>query len=99
MLGEKVKGFDGTITMVKTNLVDKLDPARLFPLVGQARLHHCHWECVIYYNELIQSDQPFPVYIRKARVQVIYIDKDHLHLYVGENPDTQRQITQDLTRY
>ena len=39
------------------------------------------------------------VYVRKPRIQVIYIDKDHLHLFVGPNPDTQRQITQDLTKY
>ena len=79
--------------------VRQIDPPRFFPLVGPAQLHHCHWECVIYYNELVQSDYPFPVYVRKARVQVIYIDKDHLHLYVGTDPETQRQVTQDITRY
>ncbi len=91
--------FRDDIVIVKNRLVDKIDPPRDFPLVGKAQLHHCHWECVIYYTELVQSDYPFPVYVKKPRVQVIYIDKDHLHLYVGENPDTQRQITQDLTRY
>ena len=43
----------------------------------------------------MQSDYPFPVKVKKPRVQVIYIDKDHLHLYVGPNPDVQREITQD----
>lgn len=91
--------FRDDIVIVKNKLVDRIDPPRFFPLVGPAQLHHCHWECVIYYTELVQSDYPFPVYIRKNRVQVIYIDKDHLHLYVGENPDTVQQVTQDLTRY
>jgi hypothetical protein len=91
--------FRDNIVIVKNRLVDKIDPPRFFPLVGPAQLHHCHWECVIYYDELVQSDYPFPVYVKKPRVQVIYIDKDHLHLYVGENPDTQRTVTQDLTRY
>jgi hypothetical protein len=91
--------FRDDIVIVKNRLVDKIDPPRFFPLVGPAQLHHCHWECVIYYNELVQSDYPFPTYIRKARIQVIYIDKDHLHMYVGPNPDVQRQITQDLTKY
>jgi hypothetical protein len=91
--------FRDNIVIVKNRLVDKIDPPRFFPLVGPAQLHHCHWECVIYYDELIQSDYPFPVYLKKPRTQVIYIDKDHLHLYVGPNPDTQRQVTQDLTRY
>jgi len=91
--------FRDDIVIVKNRLVDKIDPPRFFPLVGPAQLHHCHWECVIYYKELVQSDYPFPVYVKKNRVQVIYIDKDHLHLYVGTDPETQRQITQDLTRY
>lgn len=91
--------FRDNIVIVKNKLVDKIDPPRFFPLVGPAQLHHCHWECVIYYDELVQSDYPFPVYIKKQRVQVIYIDKDHLHLYVGDNPDTVRQVTSDLTRY
>jgi hypothetical protein len=91
--------FRDDIVMVKNRLVDKIDPPRFFPLVGPAQLHHCHWECVIYYTELIQSDYPFPQYSKKQRVQVIYIDKDHLHLYVGPNPDVQKQITQDMTKY
>ena len=91
--------FRDDIIIVKNRLVDKIDPPRFFPLVGPAQLHHCHWECVIYYNELVQSDYPFPVYVKKAKVQVIYIDKDHLHLFVGNDPEAQRQVTQDLTKY
>ena len=91
--------FRDDIQVVSERLVDKIDPPRFFPLVGPAQLHHCHWECVIYYTETVQSDYPFPVKVKKQRVQVIYIDKYHLHLYVGENPDMQRQITLDLTKY
>jgi hypothetical protein len=91
--------FRDDIVIVKNRLVDKIDPPRFFPLVGPAQLHHCHWECVIYYTETIQSDYPFPRYTRNNRVQVIYIDKDHLHLYVGPNADMQRQITQEITKY
>ena len=91
--------FRDNIVIVKNKLVDKIDPPRFFPLVGPAQLHHCHWECVIYYDELIQSEHPFPVYLKRAKVQVIYIDKDHLHLYVGENPDTVREVTAEITRF
>jgi hypothetical protein len=91
--------FRDDIVIVKNRLVDKIDPPRFFPLVGPAQLHHCHWECVIYYTETVQSDYPFPQYTKRNRVQVLYIDKDHLHLYVGPNPDVQRQIGQDLTKY
>lgn len=91
--------FRDDIVIVKNRLVDKIDPPRFFPLVGMAQLHHCHWECVIYYTETCQSDYPFPLKVKKPRTQVIYIDKDHLHLYVGPNPDSQRQTTLDLTKY
>jgi hypothetical protein len=91
--------FRDDIIIVKNRLVDKIDPPRFFPLVGPAQLHHCHWECVVYYTETIQSDYPFPSYTKRQRVQVLYIDKDHLHLYVGPNADMQRQITMDMTKY
>ena len=91
--------FRDDIVIVKNRLVDTIDPPRFFPLVGPAQLHHCHWECVIYYTETIQSDYPFPQKYRKRRVEVLYIDKDHLHLYVGPNADIQKQITQDMTKY
>jgi len=91
--------FRDDIEIVFEKLVDKIDPPRFFPLVGPAQLHHCHWECVIYYTETVQSDYPFPQYTKRSRVQVIYIDKDHLHLYVGSDPEVQRQVTLDLTKY
>lgn len=91
--------FRDDIVIVKNRLVDKIDPPRFFPLVGPAQLHHCHWECIIYYTETVQSDYPFPTKVKKQRTQVIYIDKDHLHLYVGSDPETQRQVTLDLTKY
>lgn len=91
--------FRDDVVIVKNRLVDKIDPPRFFPLVGPAQLHHCHWECVIYYTELCQSDWPFPIYAKKQRTQVIYIDKDHLHLYVGNDPEVQRQVTYDLSKY
>jgi hypothetical protein len=35
----------------------------------------------------------------KNRVEVVYIDKDHLHLYVGPNPQTQASVTRDVAGY
>lgn len=91
--------FRDDIVIVKNRIVDKIDPPRFFPLVGMAQLHHCHWECGVYFTETVQSSWPFPAYIKKPRVQVIYIDKDHLHLYVGPNPEMQREILQEMTKY
>jgi hypothetical protein len=91
--------FRDDIEIVPERIVDKIDPPRFYPLVGPAQLHHCHWKCTIYYTETIQSDYPFPVKLKKRRVQVVYIDKDHLHQYVGPDPDVQRQITREHTDY
>ena len=91
--------FRDDIVIVKNRLVDKIDPPRFFPLVGPAQLHHCHWKCTIYYRETVQSSYPFPVKVVKNRVEVVYIDKDHLHLFVGPNPQMQNEATRDLAGY
>src|SRR5262249_23132142 len=78
---------------------DRIDPPRFYPLIGPAQLHHCHWKCTIYYTETVESMFPFPVRCRKPRVEVIYIDKDHLHLYTGPNQAMQQSMTNDLTGY
>ena len=91
--------FQDDLTIVKNLVADRIDPPRFFPLVGMAQLHHCKWECGVYFNDLKQSSYPYPTYIRKPKVEVVYIDKDHLHLYVGENPDTQRDVLLEMTKW
>lgn len=91
--------FRDNIRIFSERIVDKIDPPRFFPLVGWAQLHHCHWKCTVYWTELIQSDYPFPTYLKKPRVEVIYIDKDHLHLYVGPNTEVQKDVTREFTEY
>ena len=88
--------FRDSIQIVTERLVDKIDPARFFPLVGPAQLHHCHWKCTVYYTETLESSYPFPFRCVRPRVQVVYIDLDHLHLYTGGNPDADRSVTRDL---
>ena len=78
-------------------IVDRIDPPRFYPLIGPAQLHHCHWKCTVYYTETIESGYPFPVRIKRPRVQVVYIDKDHLHLFPGGEPGVQQQFTRDVT--
>jgi hypothetical protein len=89
--------FRDNIQIVTERLVDKIDPPRFFPLVGWARLHHCHYKCTVYYTETRQSDYPFPYKVVKPRVQVVYIDKDHLHLEPCGSPEAQQQVTRDLS--
>ncbi len=89
--------FRDDIQIVCERLVDKIDPVRFYPLVGPAQLHHCHWKCTVYFTETIQSGYPFPLHSKRPRVEVVYIDKDHLHLYPGPNPQNQQSFARDLT--
>jgi hypothetical protein len=68
------------IQIVTERVVDEVDPPRCFPLVGKARLHHCQWRCAVYYDETIKGSYPFAYHRTQPRVQVVYIDLDHLHL-------------------
>lgn len=91
--------FRDDIRIVSERIVDRIDPPRFFPLVGLAQLHHCHWKCTIYFTQTYQEDYPMPVKIKKRRIEVIYIDKDHLHQYVGPDLDVQRGVTREHTDY
>ena len=87
------------IQVVTELIVDKIDPPRFYPLVGPAQLHHCHWKCTVYYTETVESGYPFPVRITRPRVEVIYIDKDHLHLCTGGGPEVIQDVTRELAGY
>jgi hypothetical protein len=76
-------------------LVDQVDPPRFFPLIGPAQLHHCHYKCTVFYTETIQSDYPFGFQVRKRRVEVVYIDRDHLHSYAC-SPEQMQSMTRDM---
>jgi hypothetical protein len=91
--------FRDDIQIVTERLVDRIDPPRFYPLVGPAQLHHCHWKCTIYWTETLESGYPFPVRLRRPRVEVIYMDTDHLHLCTGGGPDVLQDVTRELTAY
>jgi hypothetical protein len=57
---------------------EKVDPCKVYPLAGPCQLVHCHFKCSIYFDESYWSDYPIPFNHRKARVEVVFIDKDHL---------------------
>ena len=88
--------FRDDIEFTIEKLVDHIDPPRFFPLIGPAQLHHCHWKCTIYYTETLESSWPFPFQVKRRRAEVVYIDKDHLHLCVTA-PDAQRQVIRDMS--
>jgi hypothetical protein len=66
------------IQILKELIVDRIDDARFYPIIGPARLHHIHYKCTVYYTETISSSFPFPVVIKRPRIDVVYLDKDHL---------------------
>jgi hypothetical protein len=74
------------IQIVTERIVDKVDPPYLFPLVGTAQLHRCHWKCTVYYNETIKGSYPTPFRCSHPRVHVVNIDADHLHRVAMETP-------------
>lgn len=66
------------VRMVVEPIVDRLDECRFIPLVGPARLHHCHYKCTVYFNETKRSYWPVPFSHTDQREEVVYIDNDHL---------------------
>lgn len=66
------------VRIVVEPLVERLDDCKVYPLVGPARLHHCHYKCTIYYDKTIRSYWPIPFTHTDESVEVVYIDKDHL---------------------
>jgi hypothetical protein len=89
--------FRDDIQVVTELIKDTIDPPRFFPLIGPAQLHHCHWKCTIYYTETVESGYPFPFRCKKPRVEVVYIDKDHLHLYPCGGTEAQLSTFRDLS--
>jgi hypothetical protein len=82
--------------IVIEKLVDKVDPPRFYPLVGPAQLHRCHWKCTVYFNETVKSTYPFPFETKRRRSEVVYIDKDQLHLAVPA-PGAAQSVNRDVT--
>ncbi len=61
------------IELVAECLVDQVDPPLVLPIFGKVQIHHCRWKCFVFYT----GTPAIPLRSRK-RVEVIYIDKDHL---------------------
>ncbi len=75
--------FRDDMRFVVENIVDHMDPVRYYPLIGPAQLHHCHFKCTVYYTETKMSSWPFPFQTKRRRIEVVYIDLDHLHQFMG----------------
>ena len=75
------------VRIVVEPIVDRVDECRFYPLVGPARLHHCHYKCTVYFTETIRKGWPIAHTLEDVEeIEVAYIDHNHLHM-VG-NVDT-----------
>ena len=57
---------------------EAVDPCKVYPLAGPCQLVHCHYKCTVYFDEVYTADYPIPFHHVAHRVEVVYIDKDHL---------------------
>ena len=76
-------------TVEKT--ADRLDPPCYFPFIGSAQWHRCRWKCTVYFTENIEVSQPFPFREKTRRAEVVYVDKDRLHLCGNQSCDVAAQ--------
>lgn len=70
--------FRNNVRIVVEPIVDRIDECRFIPMVGPARVHHCHYKCTVYYEKVIRSMWPVPFSHSDQSVEVVYIDHDHL---------------------
>jgi hypothetical protein len=76
------------VRIVVEPIVDRVGECRFYPLVGPARMHHCHYKCTVYYEKVIRSNWPVPFTHSDETTEVVYIDHDHLIRCAG--PATPR---------
>lgn len=92
-----VEEFRDYENIIVEKLVDCIDPPVHMPLVGAVQVHHCHFKCTVFWRERFVGQFPFPYDVTNNRVEVVYIDKDHLHAYVCNDPAMLRSFTKDLS--
>ena len=69
------------VRIVTEPLADFVDPPRVYPLIGPAQLHHAHYKCTVYFEEVNRVGWPIPHTVKNQDAQeVIYIDHNHFHL-------------------
>jgi beta-lactamase regulating signal transducer with metallopeptidase domain len=70
----------------------KADPVKVYPLAGACQLIHCHYKCTVYYDEVYDSAYPIPFHHVDHKVEVVYIDKDHLRRAPRPGPASQDRV-------
>jgi hypothetical protein len=68
------------VRIVKEKIADYIDPPRHYPVLGPAQLHHAHYKCTVYFSDRQIHGWPVPHTLNDERVEVLYIDHNHLHM-------------------
>lgn len=69
------------VRMIVEPIADYVDPPRFYPLIGWAQLHHAHYKCTIFYQEVTRVGWPLPyTTVDEDAREVIYIDHNHFHI-------------------
>ena len=91
----KIRPVDGSVPglevtmrnikgITKELIQDCVDPPRVVPMVGPVQLHHAHYKCTVYFEEITQVGWPVPHQLKTTDGQeTLYIDKDHFHQVGG----------------
>ncbi len=74
------------VRIIVEPIADYVDPPRVYPLIGPAQLHHAHYKCIIYFNEVTRVGWPVPYTTEEEVQEVIYIDHNHLHMVGNVDP-------------
>ena len=87
-VGGAVPGLEVTYRNIKgitkEPIADYVDPVRVLPMVGPVQVHHVHYKCTVYFEEVTHVGYPIPHQIKvEDGIEVLYIDKDHLHRIGG----------------
>ena len=82
--------------IVYEKIVDSMDDCRFYPLVGPAQLHHCHYKVTVYFDKTRLSYYPFSWQVTEKDVEVLYIDKDHLHICSSPEQDGNPESLRDI---
>jgi len=69
------------VRIVKDKIADYIDPPRVVPLIGPVQLHHAHYKCTVYYQEVTWVGWPIPhKLVDEDSQEVLYIDLNHFHM-------------------
>ncbi len=75
------------VRIVKELIADYVDPPRFVPMIGPAQLHHAHYKCTIYFEQVTRVGWPVPHTIRDEDAsEVLYIDHNHFHMVGNVDP-------------